>query len=159
MKANAIKSILALAVAAVMLVVAPAGLGANGGGYLAPDDRPGLHGPGGIDTGSEVGTADYLAPDDRPGLHGPGSIDTARGDEAVDYLAPDDRPGLHGPRAIDATAGEFDVAPRPTYVEVAVDGFDWGSAGIGAGAGAGAILAVIGAVLFLRSSRLRTEVT
>jgi hypothetical protein len=44
-------------------------------------------------------------------------------------------------------------------VQVAVESFDWGSAGIGAGAAAGAILAVIGAVLFLRSSRPRTQAT
>jgi hypothetical protein len=157
MKAKAIKSILALGLAAFTLAAAPAGFGADGG-YLAPDDRPGLHGPSAIDTSSAVGAADDLAPDDRPGLHRPGSIDVAPAD-ADDYLAPDDRPGLHRPGTVDATASGFDDAIAPTYVQVAVDGFDWGSAGIGAGASAGAILALIGAVLFLRSSRVQEQTT
>ena len=127
MKANALNSILALAVAVSMLAVAPAGIGAGSRQYLAPDDRPGLHGPSSIDAGSGVGAPSYLAPDDRPGLHGPGAI----------------REG----------------AIRPTYVQVTVDRFDWGSAGIGAGAGVGAILAVLGAGLFVRSSRMRPQAT
>jgi hypothetical protein len=133
MKTNAHKSILALALAALALAVTPLGFGADTGGYLAPDDRPGLHGPSGIETASTVESRDYLAPDDRPGLHGPGAIDAGAG-------------------------GIEDTAP-PTNVQVAVDGFDWGSAGIGAGAGVGAILAVVGAVLFVRSSRMRTQAT
>ena len=133
MTSNATKSIVALTLAALMLAVAPAAVGGRGSSGLAPDDRPGLHGPSGIAEVPGVGTARYLAPDDRPGLHRPG--------------------------AIDATAGAFDEGPSPAYVQIAASGFDWGSAGIGAGAGAGAILALIGGVLFLRSTRMGTPAT
>ena len=155
MKTNVLKSILMLAVAALMLAVAPAGFGAISGEYLAPDDRPGLHGPGGIDAPPADGTADLSsATPSEPFV--PGVTDFGRSTATSD-LAPDDRTDLTRPGTIASTAGGSDDATAPTYVAVAVDGFDWGSAGIGAGAGAGMILAVFGAVLFVRSSRLRTQ--
>ena len=148
MKAKAIKSISAFVLAALVLAAAPAGFGANDGEMLAV-----------VPAGFGADGGEYLAPDDRPGLHGPGGIEPAGVSGAAGVLAPDDRPDLYRPGSVDATEGGFDDAVPPTYVQVSVDGFDWGSAGIGAGAGAGAILALIGAALFVRSSRVRTQAT